>query len=154
MFVTVKFGEQEETIFNPQCKCVTLLSTIKQRCCDDDVEVDLSDENGNVKNLRESPNRYADEILADRENLVLLKVDRTDSGDCQFTPLLNDKGFLTETFLAQLATGSGVETPSGRRTKNTNKRNKQKSENKDVSTGKAAKAASNNAPPKSKSRMK
>ena len=28
--------EQEEGIFNPQCKCVSLLSTIKDRCCNDD----------------------------------------------------------------------------------------------------------------------
>ncbi|KAK3082933.1 hypothetical protein FSP39_009400 [Pinctada imbricata] len=38
-------------------------------------EIDLSDENGNVKYLREIPNRYASEILAERETLILLKVD-------------------------------------------------------------------------------
>ncbi len=37
-------------------------------------EVDLSDENGNVKNLRDAPQKYANEVLSDRERLVLLKV--------------------------------------------------------------------------------
>ena len=55
------------------------------------VEVDLSDENGNVKNLRDSPNRYADEILADRENLVLLKVDSKLPVIQHFTTLWNTR---------------------------------------------------------------
>jgi hypothetical protein len=37
--------------------------------------VELSDENGNIKFLRECPNRYASEILSDREPLVLLRVE-------------------------------------------------------------------------------
>lgn len=40
-------------------------------------EVDVCDENGNVKNLRHSPpGNYAHDVLADRERLILLRVDR------------------------------------------------------------------------------
>lgn len=38
-------------------------------------EVDVSDESGNVKNLRDFPQKYASELLNDRERLVLLRVD-------------------------------------------------------------------------------
>lgn len=38
-------------------------------------EVELSDEDGNVKNLRAVPERCAAELLAERERLVLLRVD-------------------------------------------------------------------------------
>ena len=40
------------------------------------VEVELSDENGNVKYLRENPQRFANETLMERETLVLLQVNR------------------------------------------------------------------------------
>ena len=40
------------------------------------VEVDLSDESGNVKNLAEIPDRYATELVRDRQRLVLIRVDR------------------------------------------------------------------------------
>ena len=39
------------------------------------VDIDLSDENGNVKNLRDTPFKYANEVLCERERLVLLRVD-------------------------------------------------------------------------------
>ena len=38
-------------------------------------EVDLSDENGNIKNLRDFPEKYANELLGERERLVLIRVD-------------------------------------------------------------------------------
>ena len=41
-------------------------------------EIDLSDESGNIKNLRDPgfQHRYANEFLDEREKLVLLKVER------------------------------------------------------------------------------
>lgn len=42
------------------------------------VDIDVSDESGNIKNLRD-PHiqlRYANEVLEEREKLVLLKVER------------------------------------------------------------------------------
>lgn len=37
--------------------------------------MELSDDKGNVKGLRESPQRYASEILPDRDVFVLLTVE-------------------------------------------------------------------------------
>ena len=40
------------------------------------VEVELSDESGQVKHLSDVPFRYASELLQERERLVLLRVER------------------------------------------------------------------------------
>ena len=50
--------------------CIFLMKTLIS------VEVELSDENGNVKYLRENPQRFANETLMERETLVLLQVNR------------------------------------------------------------------------------
>nr|KAG5688802.1 hypothetical protein BaRGS_033286 [Batillaria attramentaria] len=77
-------GEGQEAIFNPNCKNVALLRSIRDRCLrlEEDVEtlcaeIELSDESGNIKFLRDSPMRYANEILNDREILVLLRVEKS-----------------------------------------------------------------------------
>ena len=44
------------------------------------VEVELSDESGQVKHLSDVPFRYASELLQERERLVLLRVESKFSG--------------------------------------------------------------------------
>ena len=44
--------------------------------CDVAADIDLCDEGGNLKNLRDFPNKYAAELLEDRERLVLIRIDR------------------------------------------------------------------------------
>ena len=39
------------------------------------MDVDLSDNEGNVKHLWEAPLRYANEVLKERETLVLVRVE-------------------------------------------------------------------------------
>ena len=39
-------------------------------------DIDLSDESGNLKNLRDFPNKYAADLLEDREKLVLIRIER------------------------------------------------------------------------------
>ncbi|ESO97142.1 hypothetical protein LOTGIDRAFT_239178 [Lottia gigantea] len=103
MFVTVKYGESRSEIFNPNCRIISLLKDIRDRCRGFDAEeVELSDENGNVKFLRDSPNKYANEILTERENFVLLKVDKNDKY-ISYSPLLIDSDAITDDFLARLA---------------------------------------------------
>lgn len=82
------------------------------------MEVDLSDEYGNLKNITQSSVKYANEVLrVDRENLVLIEVKRTrrynltpDSNettatdaespmeDVTYTPLLNNGNIVTSKF--------------------------------------------------------
>ncbi|KAL5013359.1 hypothetical protein ScPMuIL_007629 [Solemya velum] len=106
VYITVRYGEREQEIFNPNCRTKALLSSIKRRCqCATDVEIELSDESGNVKNMRLALNRYASEILTERETLVLLRVQKNKSendGTTLYIPLLNDNEAITKEFLAKL----------------------------------------------------
>ncbi|XP_064600914.1 uncharacterized protein LOC135467084 [Liolophura sinensis] len=89
MFVTVKFGEDVSEIYNPDCRNDVLLQHIKSKCKlagTDDV-LELSDERGVVKNLRNYPTDYAAEYLRDREILILLRVDGTSSSMSEDTEM-------------------------------------------------------------------
>eukprot|EP00057_Strongylocentrotus_purpuratus_P003714 XP_003727204.1 PREDICTED: uncharacterized protein LOC100889490 isoform X2 [Strongylocentrotus purpuratus] len=118
MFITVKYGEKEEALFNPNCKTMLLLEDIKRRCrCSTDVEVDLSDREGNIKHLMESPQRYANEVLKERESFVLIKVEKNDeSSKPHYIPLLNDIEAIDAAFLARLSTKENVDLTSGKTT--------------------------------------
>ncbi|KAJ7392688.1 hypothetical protein OS493_010339 [Desmophyllum pertusum] len=105
MFITVRFGDGEESIFNPNCRTNILLEDIKRRCnCTKDVTVDLSDESGNLKYLANHPMSYATEILKERESFVLIRVEKKGEteGD-SYTPMLNDLIIVTPEFLERLS---------------------------------------------------
>ncbi|XP_038065810.1 uncharacterized protein CXorf65 homolog [Patiria miniata] len=125
MFITVRFGEKEEALFNPNCRTLLLLENIKQRCnCAEDVDVDLSDNEGNVKHLLETPLRYANEVLKERETLVLVRVEKNEGNQKpHYVPLLNDVQAIDAAFMARLSTkenlGSG--SAKGSRRKNAKK---------------------------------
>ncbi|XP_073513417.1 uncharacterized protein [Phyllobates terribilis] len=73
MFITVLYGESEETLFNINCKVQLLLESIKNLChYENEGEIELADEGGQVKNLQENQQRYASELLGERETCVLL----------------------------------------------------------------------------------
>ncbi|XP_032225871.1 uncharacterized protein CXorf65 homolog isoform X2 [Nematostella vectensis] len=77
MFITVKYGDSQEALFNPNCRTQNLLEDIKRRClCDKDFVVDLSDELGNVKNLLDHTGNYATDLLKAREKFVLIRVEK------------------------------------------------------------------------------
>ena len=38
-------------------------------------EIDVADEEGNVKNIRDLNHKYASDVLTERENLILLKIE-------------------------------------------------------------------------------
>ncbi|KAJ8035259.1 hypothetical protein HOLleu_22424 [Holothuria leucospilota] len=104
-----------------------LLENIKERChCDRNVEVELSDTQGNIKFLAESPTRYANEVLQERETCVLLRVEKSgESGEeqkAEYFPLLNDDDAITESFLARLSTKEKLSINSGKGSKKKNKK--------------------------------
>ncbi|XP_062816996.1 uncharacterized protein CXorf65 homolog isoform X2 [Anolis carolinensis] len=75
MFITVLHGEHKADIFNIHCKVQILLDGIKHRCgCEDEEEIDLADESGQVKNLLQNKHRSAIELLEERETYVLLGI--------------------------------------------------------------------------------
>ncbi|XP_075695384.1 uncharacterized protein CXorf65 homolog [Rhinoderma darwinii] len=104
MFITVLYGDSDEMLFNINCKVQLLLESIKNLChYENEGEIELADDSGQVKNLVENQQRYASELLSERETCVLLAVTRsTDSSDVIFTPLLNDETIVNAKFLAKL----------------------------------------------------
>lgn len=105
MFITVRFGDGEESIFNPNCRTDILLDDIKRRCnCNKDATVDLCDESGNLKYLVNHPLSYATELLKEREAFVLIRVEKKGEteGD-SYTPMLNDIITVTPAFLERLS---------------------------------------------------
>lgn len=103
MFITVRFGDCQEALFNPNCLTKVLLEDIKKRCRRDrDEVIDLSDESGNLKNLLEHKGDYATQHLKARHSFILIKVDRKE-GEETYTPLLNDIKTITSSFLLVLA---------------------------------------------------
>ncbi|KAK3578689.1 hypothetical protein CHS0354_008547 [Potamilus streckersoni] len=94
MFVTVKFGDGQSKIFNINCRNDILLHFIKKGCqCSRDDIVDVSDEQGFVKNLRNYPLDYGNDHLKDRETLVLLKVET--NGEMDDAMSTSDKTIFT-----------------------------------------------------------
>ena len=77
MFITVKFGDNRQELFNPHCKVCSLLENIKERCdlLKDDV-IDLSDQTGVRKNLLLNPTDYAIKYMEERDTLILIKIER------------------------------------------------------------------------------
>ncbi|KAL3854880.1 hypothetical protein ACJMK2_014116 [Sinanodonta woodiana] len=93
----------EREIFNPACRTNLLLKMIKKKChCGQEVDIELSDEIGNIKHLREALNKYANEVLEEREILVLLRVEKSSKKNpgVSYVPLLNA---IPEDFMAQLS---------------------------------------------------
>ncbi|XP_028396170.1 uncharacterized protein LOC114520145 isoform X2 [Dendronephthya gigantea] len=91
MFITVKFGDDREELFNPHCKVCSLLDNIKQRCdlLQED-EIDLSDQTGIRKNLSLTPTDYAIKHMEERDVLILVKIERfSGSLDETCVPLLH-----------------------------------------------------------------
>nr|XP_022333933.1 uncharacterized protein CXorf65 homolog [Crassostrea virginica] len=82
MFVTVKYGDEQARLFNANCRNEVLLQAIKKRCeCHREDVVELSDEKGVVKHLRNFPYDYGTDHLKERETLILLKVDGNSFAD-------------------------------------------------------------------------
>ncbi|XP_032225870.1 uncharacterized protein CXorf65 homolog isoform X1 [Nematostella vectensis] len=123
MFITVKYGDSQEALFNPNCRTQNLLEDIKRRClCDKDFVVDLSDELGNVKNLLDHTGNYATDLLKAREKFVLIRVEKKGEESPIYTPLLNDLELITTSFIERLSRPESRMSESGRNTQSRQRR--------------------------------
>lgn len=128
MFITVRFGDCQEALFNPNCMIKVLLEDIKKRCRRNREElIDLSDESGNLKNLLDHKTEYATDLLKARHSFILIRLEKKQGEDLfTYTPLLNDIRTITTTFLQHLtrpqSSQSSVSPPSrqGRRKSSAN----------------------------------
>ncbi|XP_031568799.1 uncharacterized protein LOC116303408 isoform X2 [Actinia tenebrosa] len=105
MFITVKFGDCEEALFNANCQIIHLLEDIKRRCrCTQEDLVDLSDIHGSVRCLIDNQKSNASDFLKERETFILVKVEKLEGNDRPtYTPLLKDKDYITGDFLESLS---------------------------------------------------
>jgi len=92
MFIKVLYGDNKEALFNPQCRTLLLLEHIKETVgYDNEVDIDLSDENGFVVHLlRSPPLQYASEYLESRRTFILLKVSKQEDGSESIEPMLQN----------------------------------------------------------------
>ncbi|XP_048838742.1 uncharacterized protein C22orf15 [Brienomyrus brachyistius] len=77
MFVTVQFGENQQEIFNPDCRIIHFIHCLKERCnVDPEERVDLLDTAGELVSLsgRERSAEPASTLLKDRHSYVLVRV--------------------------------------------------------------------------------
>merc|ERR1712154_209485 len=121
-------------------------------------EIELSDSDGNIKALRESPMRYASEVLQHRESLVLLRVEsRSDGAFVSYVPMLRDDEAITEEFLSRLSVREESESrPDSRRVKSNTRRSPHE-KRQDRTKGKGKDARQDSKPvarSKSRSQMK
>lgn len=90
MFVTVRYGDDRKELFNPNCRNKSLLNNIRERCdCDEEEIIDLSDEEGCLKNLKQHPMDYANKYLNHREILILVKGEKADDESISYVPMLD-----------------------------------------------------------------
>ncbi|XP_041377638.1 uncharacterized protein LOC121390008 [Gigantopelta aegis] len=90
-FIVVKYGDDQEALFNPWCSTQTLVDWIRRKCeCPKDVVIDLVDLDGQVKNLSGSSEEYANELVTGRETYILIHVEKADNGPNRYIPLLNN----------------------------------------------------------------
>lgn len=91
-FITVKYGDNSEKIFNPNCVSSVLLAFIKISCGFDDesYQIDLATESGEVIDLANHGKEYAKKYLDDRRAYILVKIiEGEDDTPVTYSPLLN-----------------------------------------------------------------
>ncbi|BFZ07570.1 hypothetical protein BsWGS_10609 [Bradybaena similaris] len=78
MFVIVKFGDNESLVVNPRCVVINLLTSIKRRAGLGNTAkiIDLSDENGLIKDLDVHKFETADKFLTSHETYILVQKER------------------------------------------------------------------------------
>ncbi|XP_039254974.1 uncharacterized protein C22orf15-like [Styela clava] len=83
LFISVRYGENRQELFNPHCKSQLLLDCIREKChCREGEILDLVDENGNVAMISDADNstEYASQFLEGRKNYVLIRIIKSLSG--------------------------------------------------------------------------
>ncbi|XP_076434852.1 uncharacterized protein CXorf65 homolog [Babylonia areolata] len=121
-FIIVKYGDNQEAIFNPWCSSHTLLEWIRRKCqCDEDIILDLVDLEGQVRNLPSSTEEYASDYVTGRETYILIRVDKQDdSGRNRYVSLLNNLDEINPDLMVKL---NNLSRPSTRNKMNKSRKN-------------------------------
>eukprot|EP01112_Ceratiomyxa_fruticulosa_P008905 TRINITY_DN2311_c0_g1_i1.p1 TRINITY_DN2311_c0_g1~~TRINITY_DN2311_c0_g1_i1.p1 ORF type:complete len:165 (-),score=41.54 TRINITY_DN2311_c0_g1_i1:248-742(-) len=94
-FIIVKYGKEQEHIFNANCKSINLINSIKEVCGYNDLnvnEIDLAEEStGQPAALNTTPYEYANTNLQARGVYVLISVHKDEHGHVEYVPLIDSK---------------------------------------------------------------
>lgn len=92
-FITVKFGDDQKKIFNPNCRTSSLLESIRRNCSVSELDkgkIDLLGEDGKFAQIsRRSSRTPANLILNGRATYVLISI-KGESRTPKYVSLLND----------------------------------------------------------------
>ncbi|XP_065890639.1 uncharacterized protein CXorf65 homolog isoform X1 [Dysidea avara] len=104
MFITIKFGDDEKLLFNPDCSPKILLDNIKRRCrVPLQADIELLDEDGELKNFSQCMHeRDACGVFTNRGVYYLLKIERKDGKATTYKCLLNNFAELHPHLVAKL----------------------------------------------------
>ncbi|CAB3983643.1 Hypothetical predicted protein [Paramuricea clavata] len=109
-FITIRFGDDNHALFNPNCLVINLLDNIRKRCkCEKEAPIDLSDEDGSVQKLSEKQDQNASTILKQRGEYILLRVEKFSEKPNVYLPLLNGLEYSNPALLAKLQNTSKPE---------------------------------------------
>jgi hypothetical protein len=112
MFFSVKFGDDEKALFNPDCAVQLLIDDIKKRCgCPKQVVIDLIDEHGDLVHISEHSTENGTPLFTNRGNYILLEVKKKDSEHIKYIPLLSG---IAETYPEMLARLDALSNPNAR----------------------------------------
>ncbi|XP_068098882.1 uncharacterized protein C22orf15 homolog isoform X1 [Hyperolius riggenbachi] len=93
MFITVKYGADNQIILNPNSKVVNLVDILRQKCqCGNEVAIDLLDESGNLINLTdlEGSHDIATNYLKERQCYILVKIIREGTEPARYESMLEN----------------------------------------------------------------
>ncbi|KAM4709213.1 uncharacterized protein C22orf15 homolog [Discoglossus pictus] len=96
MFVTVKYGDDNQIILNTNCRIVNLTESLKEKCqCEADASIDLLDESGNLINLcdLEGSQDNAINYLKERQRYILVRINKGDGSEpARYESMLDNLG--------------------------------------------------------------
>lgn len=89
MFIFVRYGADEQILFNPDCSTRLLLENIKKRChCRTKDAIALVDDKINIISFEESLEN-ASSLFTDRGVYILVEVHKKEDGVLVYRPLLD-----------------------------------------------------------------
>ncbi|MFN3245260.1 MAG: hypothetical protein ACK42K_01030 [Leptonema sp. (in: bacteria)] len=72
---TVRYGNDQQKIFNSNCQAVNLLNYIKHACGYSNIDIDLAEEStGQILYMPDNPLEYASSYIKPRTNYVPVQI--------------------------------------------------------------------------------
>ncbi|XP_064613039.1 uncharacterized protein C22orf15-like [Liolophura sinensis] len=103
-FIVVRYGDNQEALFNPWCTSTTLIEWIRKKCdCADNDVIDLLDLDGQVKFLSAKEKEYACDVVDGRQTYILIRIEKQGENEpSKYISLLNNLDKLNPDLMVKL----------------------------------------------------